>query len=171
MAAATEELNEEKTKTIRTQSCSRKPRRFFNRRKTTRLNFPTPFTGSEPLTSTIFEIHTSRVQFHGKFEEREKRTHCHSEKCLFAPRSRPIFHFEKQIGWKISGDFWRKNGSSISRKFRPNSGSVDLPTFTKIYQTWRTHTNTYISLSGAHFFCTKRTRINKNSKCQIIKSP
>ena len=149
-----------KTETIRTQSCSRKPRWFFNRRKTTRLNFPTPF--AEPLTSTIFEIHTSRVQFHeknathhqfhGKFVRREKRTHCHFEKCLFAPRSRPIFHFEKRIGWKISGDFWRKNGSSI-------------------YQTWRTHTNTYISLSGAHFFCTKRTRINKNSKCQIIKSP
>ena len=134
---------------------------FFNR-KTTRLNFPTPFTGSEPLTSTIFEIHTSRVQFHeknatrhqfhGKFEEREKRTHCHFEKCLFAPRSRPIFHFEKRIGWKISGDFWRKNESSI-------------------YQTWRNRTNTYIGLSGARSFCTKRTRINKKSKCQITKSP
>ena len=83
---------------------------------------------------------------------REKRTHCHPEKCLFAPRSRPIFHFETRIGWKISGDFWRKNGSSI-------------------YQTWRNRTNTYIGLSGARSFCTKRTRINKKSKCQITKSP
>ena len=81
---------------------------------------------------------------------RERRTRCHPEKCLFAPRSRPTF--EKQIGWKISGDFWRKNESSI-------------------YQTWRNNTNTYISLSGTRSFCTKRTRINRNSKCQITKGP
>ena len=81
---------------------------------------------------------------------RERRTRCHPEKCLFAPRSRPTF--EKQIGWKISGDFWRKNESSI-------------------YQTWRNRTNTYIGLSGARSFCTKRTRINRNSKCQTTKSP
>ena len=75
---------------------------------------------------------------------REKRTHCHFEKCLFAPRSRPIFHFEKQIGWKISGDFWRKNGSSISRKFWLDSGSIDLPTFTRPGGPIRIHTSAYL---------------------------
>ena len=162
-----------KTETIRTQSCSRRPRRnfstenhdgFFNRRKLhdcleskfagvkvrwsqgrqfLKLNTDGTFNFTEKrYTSSIWRTENL---------EREENS-LSSEKCLFAPRSRPISLFEKQIGWKILGDFWRKNESSI-------------------YQTWRNRTNTYIGLSGARSFCTKRTRINRKSKCQITKSP